>query len=161
MKISSLISDTDDMYWQELARTGFWGKQAAGCIFLSKDTGRFCLSHRSRMVVEPNTWGTWGGAMEPGEIPIDAVRREAYEETGYNGNLELTPLYVFKDSSEFKYYNFLAIVDFEFSPKLNWETQGFGWFEWGMWPSPLHFGIKLLLEDSHSVDLIKQNMPPT
>lgn len=158
MKISSLITESDDLYWQELARTGFWGKQAAGCIFLSNDTKRFCLAHRSKMVVEPGTWGTWGGAMDPGEIPIDAVKREAYEETKYAGNLELTPLYVYSHPEGFKYHNFLAVVDGEFEPKLNWETQGFGWFEWSKWPTPLHPGLKHLFDDTVSVDIIKNKI---
>lgn len=152
IKIYSLFNDLDDINWQTLETTGFWGKQAAGCVYFSNSTSRFCLAHRSSMVEQPKTWGTWGGAMDPGELPQDAVKRESYEETGYSGNIELIPLYVFSDPSGFKYHNFLAIVPEEFEPRMNWETQGFGWFEWDQWPSPLHFGFKLLLQDPNSCE---------
>lgn len=42
--------------------TGFWGRRGAGCLFLSNQTERILFAHRSDEVLEPNTWGTWGGA---------------------------------------------------------------------------------------------------
>ena len=43
--------------------------------------GRWLLSrHRER-----TTWETQGGHIEPGETPLDAARRELYEESGVTG----------------------------------------------------------------------------
>src|ERR1700744_5634798 len=48
-----------------LQKTGFWGKQGAGCIFLAESTGRVLVAKRSMHVLEPWTWSTIGGAMDP------------------------------------------------------------------------------------------------
>ena len=139
-----------------LAKTGFWGKQGAGCIFYAQDTQKFLVAHRSRGVEQPNTWGTWGGAIDSGENPKDAVRREAEEECGYSGKMELIPLFVFSHSSGFTYHNFLAVIPKEFTPRLDWESQGFKWVSFGDWPTPLHPGLQKLLSDKHSVVRMQQ-----
>jgi len=148
------VKENDQEHTQALQQTGFWGRQGAGCIFMALDTGRLCLAHRSAAVEQPGTWGTWGGAMESGEDPAEAVRREVAEEAGYTGPLRLIPLMVFSHPSGFRYHNFLALVPREFEPRLNWETQDSAWFKPGEWPSPLHPGVVSVAADSHSNDII-------
>lgn len=150
------ISESDDEHRAALRQTGFWGKQGAGCLFLAQDTGRICIAHRSGQVEQPNTWGTWGGAIDSGEDPAIAVQREVKEEAGYTGPLHLIPLYTFKHRSGFKYYNFLALIDKEFTPITDWETQGSDWFEYGDWPTPLHPGLVTLLRDPGSIATIQK-----
>jgi len=142
--------NNDQQHSDALDKTGFWGKQGAGCLFMAKTTGRLLIPLRSAMVLQPGTWGVWGGAIDSGENPQEAVKREASEEVGFRGIIEkLIPLYVYHDSkSEFKYHNFLAIVDDEFIPNLNWETERYKWVNYGDWPSPLHFGLKALIQHS-------------
>lgn len=55
--IKDVIIENDYEHQKELNKTGFWGKQGAGCIFYAKDTNRYLIAHRSRYVLEPNTWG--------------------------------------------------------------------------------------------------------
>lgn len=144
----------DIEHGEALDKTGFWGKAGAGCVFVARSTGRLLLCHRSRAVEQPGTWGNWGGAIDPGESPEAAVQREAHEETGHPGPFESIPLYVFKSGS-FTYYNFLVVVDEEFTPKPDWESQGHRWCEWGQWPQPLHFGLQSLFKDPDSVRKIQ------
>lgn len=141
------ITENDDSeHRRELAKTGFWGKRAAGSILYARETGRFCLAHRSEYVQEPSTWGMWGGAIDSDEDPTDAAIRELEEETGYSDSVQLEHLWTFEHSSGFTYTNFVAIVEDEFRPRMDWETQGFRWFEYGDWPKPLHPGVVTMLK---------------
>ena len=146
--------------------TGFYGAWGAGCIFMARSTGRFLLDHRSdnpppQDVEQPGTWGTWGGAgvgPATNALVVNRIRLEVLEETGHdlhNINAKFIPLYIFKKNT-FQYFNFLVIVDEEFEPHLNWESQGFRWCEFGNWPSPLHFGLKAVLADPHSIQTMRQ-----
>jgi 8-oxo-dGTP pyrophosphatase MutT (NUDIX family) len=155
------LFENDDDNWDALAKTGFWGRRAAGCIIYAQDTKRFCIAQRSEEVEEPHTWGTWGGAIDNREQPKSAALRELREETGYEGPAELIPLYVFKHKSGFQYFNFLAVVPTEFVPILDWETEDYSWVKYGKWPTPLHNGLKLLLQDPASINTIKSVMQNT
>lgn len=158
MKLFELFEGVDDENHRDtLNKTGFWGSKGAGCIFLAKDTGNLLLAHRSESVEQPNTWGTWGGAIDSNEDPVEALKREIYEETGFNGHVDIVPLYVFKKGT-FAYYNYLAIVDKEFKPKLDWENQGYIWCTLDGLPTPLHFGLTGLFNDAKSMQIIKQKM---
>lgn len=122
----------------------FWGSEGAGGVFVAKDTGRLLLAYRSAYVNEPHTWGTFGGAIDEGEDPKEALEREIKEETGYTGNFKLTPVWVFTKGS-FRFHNFLIEVPKEFKPKLDWETERAEWFDLDKLPDKLHFGLKALL----------------
>jgi 8-oxo-dGTP pyrophosphatase MutT (NUDIX family) len=144
ISFKSWLIESDAEHADTLKKTGFWGKQGAGCIILSRSTGRILLPHRSRSVQEPNTWGVWGGAIDGSENPQIAAKREIEEEAGYAGNITMMPLAVFQ-KNDFKYYNFLAIVNEEFIPRLNWETQSYVWTNLDELPSPIHFGLQYVL----------------
>ena len=132
----------------------YWGHEAAGCIFVARDTGRILLAHRSNDVdFEPQTWGTFGGKIDIEETPVQTVEREIEEETGISGPYKISPLYVYKDGS-FKYHNYLVVIPFEFTPQLNWENDDSKWVEYGEWPTPLHFGMEALIQ--HAGDKIKR-----
>jgi 8-oxo-dGTP diphosphatase len=57
-------------------------------VVFSLKGGRLLLSrHRERL-----TWETQGGHIEPGETPLEAARRELYEESGAKA-FDLAPLF--------------------------------------------------------------------
>ena len=59
-------------------------KKGAG-IFLYNKEKKILLQHRDDDApVEPSKWGVFGGGMEKGETPLEAVKRECFEELGYN-----------------------------------------------------------------------------
>ncbi len=146
--------DRDAEHYDALAKTGFFGSQGAGAILIAKTTGRIMLCLRSAQVLEPFTWGNCGGAHGKDERPIEAAKREVYEETGYTGSISMVPLMVFSKEG-FRYCNFLAIVEEEFEPNLGWEADRAVWVQVGKLPRPLHFGMESLFADQESVKVIR------
>lgn len=141
----------------------YWGDEAAGCIFIAKDSGRILLAHRSgRVDFEPNTWAGWGGKIDNEEDPAQAVEREVEEETGFSGNYKINHIWTYSDpETGFNYYNYIIVVPHEFTPKLNWENDRSKWVEYGEWPEPLHYGLEALFTNVGSsikriIDLIKK-----
>lgn len=64
-------------------------RRVVACVLI-KD-GKFVLQHRdNNTTYYPNTWGFFGGHIEGGEKPEDAVVREIKEELG----LDITPTFV-------------------------------------------------------------------
>ncbi|CAM6054457.1 unnamed protein product [Sphagnum tenellum] len=92
-----MVEGKDDAdHFDALEKTGFFGSAGAGCLFVARDTGRFLFSHRSQHVEQPGDWAGWGGAIDSGEDPVEAVKREVHEEAGYNGKMDLIPIHGFK-----------------------------------------------------------------
>lgn len=82
---------------------------------------------------DDGTWCQPGGTVEPGELAIDAARREVLEEVGYQYDGPLTPHSVYGD-----YLTFRAEVSERFEAKLNDESLAAGWFHIDELPKPLH-----------------------
>jgi 8-oxo-dGTP pyrophosphatase MutT (NUDIX family) len=97
-------------------------------------------------VNEPGTWGIPGGRVDDGEEPHEAAIRELEEEAGYDGEVYMSagPLMVYEKPG-FAYFTFVGIVDDEFEPELNWESDEAGWFTLDELPEPLHFGVAELV----------------
>lgn len=111
-------------------------KIGAGILFFAKDTKRFLILLRSPRVHKGNMWSTVGGKVESGESPEEGAARETKEEIEFDDDVTLKPLYTFKKINYneikkinviFKYYTYLAILDKEFKPKLNWENVDYKW----------------------------------
>ncbi|MGE0826317.1 MAG: NUDIX hydrolase [Candidatus Binatia bacterium] len=153
------VGDNWATHAEAFARTGFWGvRGGAGGICLARNTGRLLLAQRSHKVLQPGTWGTIGGAIDHGETPEETLVREVQEELGVQlreTDLHLCYIYRHKRSS-FTYHNYTVLVDEEFLPAPNWEVAEHAWLEFGEWPSPLHFGMKAWLEDSHGERTLRE-----
>lgn len=135
-----------------------FGREGAGIFVLARDTGRLLALKRSDNVRSPRTWGIPGGKMEDGETPQQAAIREMQEEIKYKGNdFDLLPLTPYKTKDGiFTFNNFLAVVDHEFMPGLDHETEDFKWVNsLDDWPSPVHHGVDFLRRDKDSQTVIK------
>lgn len=122
----------------------FYGNAGAGVLVYCSSTNRFLLGLRSAWINEPGTWGTFGGKIDNDADPEIAALRELKEETGYNGEIDLSLFDTFQ-SGKFKFYNFLGKVEEEFSPILDWENESAEWFSLNEFPQNLHYGLKHLL----------------
>lgn len=142
----------------------FWGTIGVGILPICKTTGRILLNFRSSFVMEPNTFGTYGGKLDDDELEgldgaenaikqvrvlLDAAKRELEEETGYDDEMEVIPSYIF-ESGVFTYYNFLGLVEEEFEPIMDWESDGYQWVNLTEFLKiePKHFGLKELIKNN-------------
>ena len=134
----------------------FWGNIGAGIFPICTETKRILMPYRSKQVNEPNTWGIWGGKLDDMETndPRVAAKQEFLEESGFNGDIKLIPAYVFQTPNKsFTYHNFIGLLNKEFEPELDWETESFKWmtFEELMNLEPKHFGLEGLLKNSMGI----------
>lgn len=74
------------------SRKNLPGHLTAGAFVLDHDRSRLLLIHHRSL----NLWVQPGGHLDPGELPPDAARREAAEETGLD-DLSLHPWHVAHD----------------------------------------------------------------
>lgn len=130
----------------------------AGVLFVYG--GKILLIYRSGEVVDPNCWCGAGGKIEPGETPEEAARRESVEEIGFPADHEcdMLPLYVY-NSDNLVFHNYIGVLTRDpFRPTLNWESDGYGWFEWGEWPAAdqLHYGFNAILKDKEAGPLLER-----
>jgi len=102
---------------------------AAGIVFVTPDD-EVLLLERSGLGDHPGEWCIPGGAVEDGETPLEAAKREAAEEVGdgflavlKRGPVEWTR--TVKDGLEFTAY--LVKLTAPFIPELNPEHTQFAW----------------------------------
>ena len=163
-KFNEIIGNGKYASYYNKSQDNFWGDIGGGCFVMSLSTGRILLPYRSQYVNEPNTWGIWGGKLDKEEGQSednveDAVRREFTEESDFDGDIKLIPAFIFETPNKsFKYYNFIGLINNEFTPKLDWETESFKWVSFPelMSIEPKHFGLMGLLKDQKSLETIKQ-----
>ncbi|QDH83582.1 A/G-specific adenine glycosylase [Achromobacter phage Motura] len=110
--------------------------KGAGIFFYCPGTDRFLMVKRSAYGDEAESWATLGGGVDEGEEHEEAALREALEEGRFIGEVELIPMYT-SYQEDFKYYNFLGIVEEEFTPVLNEEHTDYGWFYADDFPQPI------------------------
>jgi len=145
----------------------FWGKAGAGILFVCTDDNTIFLMQRSPYVEQPGTWGIPGGSVSGegffdsstgSDRPTDeafwqGAQQETFEECGslpeglgIEGSLDF-------QSGNFVYRNFICDVPLAAkdlwtgSIELNWENDGYGWFDFDDLPDDLHFGVEYILEN--------------
>lgn len=125
----------------------FTGVIGVGTLFLALDTNRVLLQFRNSDKRHRHTWGFWGGLVEKGESPYEALTRELDEELGLVPDInKLNPIDVYQSKDKnFMYYSFVAVIEHEFMPNLNGESCGYAWVDIGTWPKPLHEGARATL----------------
>lgn len=106
-------------------------RKYCGAILYNKDN-KILLQHRDEGAVRlPGYWGLFGGGIEEGETPEEAIKRELFEEIEYRSN---NPKLIindehFADDTNAKLVSFIFAERFdETQPIVQHEGQGYGWF---------------------------------
>jgi 8-oxo-dGTP pyrophosphatase MutT (NUDIX family) len=119
----------------------FWGSQGSGLLLSTGE--RVLLTLRSRLVLDPGTWGIPGGAVpvddRTGEAidPLESAVTETYEETGLattvgrmRSNLRATTVFRPPHSS-FRFTTYVVGVQDDWPERaicLDWENDEAAWF---------------------------------
>ena len=98
-------------------------KKTAG-IVLYNNKGEFLLQLRSNdsKIPNPNKWSIFGGGMEEGETPEEAIKRELKEEIGFD--LKEFKFYKVLDWDLFRDYTFEGKIDIPISQIRKQLTEG-------------------------------------
>lgn len=121
-------------------------KQAVGMLIICRSTNRVFLLQRSPSAGHSHLWALLSGGLEPGEDSLKALAREVKEEISINPSIidyhlvkkEITP------RNDFYYY--IGFTNSEFTPKLDFENEDWGWFDVDNLPKPLYPGLKDKIE---------------
>ena len=133
-------------------------KKAAGSFIIAKNSGTALFNFRTKRKSHPHTWGLWGGMTEYRENIMDTVLREIEEEIGFMPPIiKFFPFDVnYSDDGKFVFYTTIALVEEEFLPILNNESDGYCWVKIGAWPSPLHPGIEKVISNTSIIEQLKK-----
>lgn len=121
----------------------------SGALICSLRTKRVLLLQRTH-AKQPEHWGLVGGKTEYGETPWEGLQREITEELGNLPSFtKVIPLELFVSNDEkFNFHTYLCFVNDEFIPLLNDEHSGYCWVTFGIWPKPLHQGLRNTLNNA-------------
>lgn len=112
-------------------------RDASGTLLVCKTTGRFLLVKRGLKGSYPKTWAIVGGGIEPGEEPLQAAKRELFEETKINPSLVEYEFFELQNELGNNFYFFIGYCDVEFECELNSENIEWDWFDMDNLPNPL------------------------
>jgi len=135
-------------------------KSAAGCLIMSRKTGRFLFSLRPEGDTAGGKWSVWGGKAEYGETARETAVREVFEETGLRHSDEIFHVHHMETRS-FSFDTYLMVVDEEFDPVRTVESDDHAWFALDDLPQNLHWGIEEMLSDRMSVGLLVKTVENT
>jgi len=112
-------------------------KQNAVAVVVNNDNQILLLKRsKSPDIWQPGKYALVGGAIEEGETPEQAVRREITEETGIAVDLMKEKFKIGRANSDSEEYIFLAKYDGDpHDIKLNFEHDAYGWYD----PNEIHF----------------------
>jgi 8-oxo-dGTP pyrophosphatase MutT (NUDIX family) len=117
--------------------------KAAGVLF--RTGGRVLLLRRTEAGDQGGSWALPGGKVEKGEKIESAATRECFEETEYIIK-EPMALFARRQADGVDYTTFQVRLEAPFAPDLNEEHDDYRWAEEGDYPSPLHPGVKIVLD---------------
>jgi 8-oxo-dGTP pyrophosphatase MutT (NUDIX family) len=115
-------------------------KIVAGVLIKCIETDRvFLLLRNDKMP----SWALMSGGVDEGEQPIEALKREMFEELFVRpGNIKFKQMRVEQiPERNMEFHYFEGLTNSEFIPILDHENLNYGWFSKDKLPSPLYRGL--------------------
>jgi 8-oxo-dGTP pyrophosphatase MutT (NUDIX family) len=115
-------------------------KIVAGVLIKCIETDRVFLLFRNDKVP---TWALMSGGVDEGEEPLEALKREMFEELFLRpGNVQFKQMRVEQfPERNMEFHYFEGLTNSEFIPILDHENLNYGWFSKDKLPSPLYRGL--------------------
>lgn len=131
--------------------------RAVGGLFISIDTAECLLLQRSIESSHAGKWSFVGGKVERNESIHDGLMREITEEIGFVPSYsEIVTVDNFLSTDlGFVYSSKFITVQEPFLPRLNHESDGYGWFKINRFPRNLHPGARAVLQSEIAQNFFK------
>ena len=116
-------------------------KIVAGVLIKCVETDRVFLLLRNDKIP---SWALMSGGVDEGEQPIEALKREMFEELFVRpGNVKFKQMRVEQiPERNMEFHYFEGLTNSEFIPILDHENLNFLWCDLSNLPSPLYKGLK-------------------
>lgn len=125
-------------------------KIGAAIILIDIETGDILLGRRGFDSSSPNTWAPFGGTLEPRDAnPKTAAKREFQEETGYDGEFEISkePFYI-NNSNNLIFYTYIGLIDGKIPVNVDGkEMLAYTWRPLDNLPDNLLSGVKEMFDN--------------
>ena len=118
-----------------------YNQPGAWAVIYCATTGKFLMGKRSAKVNKAGAWNLFGGRVDNGERPRQALVRELGEEAGLNikpqhlAKLRTVSRQLRSGQAERDMHYYVVKAEREFSPRLNREHSDFRWFTAKQLPS--------------------------
>lgn len=129
-----------------------YSQPGAWAVIYCSATGKFLLGKRSAKANKAGAWNLFGGRIDNGERPRNALVRELGEEAGISINprrlakLDTVSRKLRSRQLERDMHYFVIRANREFSPRLNHEHSDFRWFSAKQLPSKFNGPTSLAIK---------------
>lgn len=135
-------------------------ERTVSCLIYAKTTQKVLLLKRSTLEDQPGEWCMPGGHVDLNEDYLDAATRECTEEAGIT--LAKDDAFLISKIKTDWPINinvvYAFIIEKELEPRLNWESDQYGWFTLDNMPEQLHWTVNAMLSNDKAAERLHKKV---